>query len=83
MQFPEKLSDRAATDAVRRRMEWEYALGLELRDTGFHYLVLSEFRDRLLANDAEGRLFEHKLESIREKGLLKRIPIKFGVTNYH
>jgi transposase len=71
MQFAEKLSDRATADAVRGRIEWKYALGLALRDTGFHYSVLSEFRDRLIDNNAEGRIFEHLLMCIRDKGLLK------------
>lgn len=71
MQFAEKLSDRAAADAVRGRIEWKYALGLELRDTGFHYSVLSEFRDRLLKQGAEGRVFEKMLSCIREHGLVK------------
>jgi transposase len=42
----EDLTDRDAADAVRTRLDWKYALGLGLDDTGFHYSVLSEFRDR-------------------------------------
>jgi transposase len=34
-QFIEKLSDRAAADAVRSRIDWKYALSLELTDSGF------------------------------------------------
>ena len=49
MQFLENLSDRQAADAVRARINWKYALGLELTDTGFHHSVLGEFRDRLIA----------------------------------
>src|SRR5262245_50440588 len=30
MQFIENLSDRQAADAVRARIDWKYALGLEL-----------------------------------------------------
>src|SRR5215469_7593141 len=48
MQFMETLSDRQAAHAVRARVDWKYALGLELSDEGFHYSVLSEFRARLL-----------------------------------
>src|SRR5215469_1276182 len=48
MQFMENLSDRQAAHAVRARIDWKYALGLELSDEGFHYSVLSEFRARLL-----------------------------------
>src|SRR5512134_3082657 len=45
-QFLEQLSDRHAADAVRARIDWKYALGLELTDPGFHFSVLSEFRAR-------------------------------------
>jgi transposase len=44
MQFGENLSDRQAADAVRARIDWKYALGLELSDPGFDYSLLSEFR---------------------------------------
>jgi transposase len=43
MQFLENLSDRQAADAVRARIDWKYALGLELTDPGFNFSVLSEF----------------------------------------
>jgi transposase len=55
MQFAENLSDRQAADAVRARLDWKYALSLELSDTGFHYSILSEFRTRLV-NHANGSL---------------------------
>jgi transposase len=32
LQFTENLSDRQAAEAVRGRIEWKYALGLELTD---------------------------------------------------
>jgi len=35
LQFAEGLTDRQAADAVRARIDWKYALGLELADTGF------------------------------------------------
>ena len=40
LQAMEDLTDRDAADAVRTRMDWKYALGLPLDDTGFHYSVL-------------------------------------------
>jgi transposase len=70
-QFLETLSDREAADAVRDRISWKYALGLPLDDPGFHYSVLSEFRDRLLHGDAEALLFDAVLELAQELGLLK------------
>ena len=53
IQFAEGLSDRQAADAVRSRIDWKYALGLELTDPGFDHTVLSEFRTRLVAGQAE------------------------------
>jgi len=34
MQYAEGLSDRQAADAVRSRIDWKYALNLELTDPG-------------------------------------------------
>ena len=34
LQFAEGLADRPAADAVRDRLAWKYALGLELTDPG-------------------------------------------------
>ncbi len=41
MQFVEGLTDRQAADAVRSRLDWKYALSLELTDSGFDFSVLS------------------------------------------
>jgi len=71
LQFVEGLSDRAAADAVRSRIDWKYLLCLELTDPGFDHTVLSEFRSRLLKADAEHLLFDALLVKLREKGLLK------------
>src|SRR5512137_280758 len=71
MQFAEGLSDRQAADAVRGRIDWKYALGLDLTDPGFDASVLSEFRGRLLAGQAELLLFETLLNRLREAGLVK------------
>ena len=57
-QFLEHLSDRQAADAVRARIDWKYALGLELADPGFHFSVLTEFRARLVAGQAEHLLLD-------------------------
>ncbi len=71
LQFMENLTDREATDAVRGRMDWKYLLGLELTDPGFHYSVLSEFRQRLLEHGAEDNLLNRILEQCEAAGLLK------------
>ena len=71
MQFAEGLSDRQAANAVRGHIDWKYALGLELTDPGFDASVLSEFRARLIAGQAEAQLFERMLSHFREAGLMK------------
>ena len=71
MQFAENLTDRQAADAVRGRIDWKYALSLELDDPGFDFSVLCEFRGRLLEGGAEELLFERMLELFIERDLLK------------
>ncbi len=71
MQFAEGLSDRQAAEAVRGRIDWKYALGLALDDSGFDFSVLSEFRDRLIDGQAETYLFGMLLECFKGLGLLK------------
>jgi transposase len=71
MQFAENLTDRQAAEAVRGRIDWKYALGLELTDAGFDFSALSEFRSRLIAGAAEERLLTQLLAHFVERGLLK------------
>lgn len=71
LQFVEGLSDRAAADAVRGRLDWKYLLCLELEDPGFDYSVLCEFRARLLASGAERRLLEQLLALLRLHKLVR------------
>jgi transposase len=70
-QYIEDLSDRQAADAVRSRLDWKYALGLELTDPGFDFSVLCQFRQRLLDGNAEEKLLQVLLDAFTEKGLLK------------
>jgi len=70
-QFLEHLSDRQAADAVRARIDWKYALGLELTDPGFHFSVLTEFRACLVAGGAEHLLLDRMLERFQARGLVK------------
>lgn len=70
-QFMEPLTDRQAADAVRSRLDWKYALSLELCDAGFDPTVLSEFRSRLVKGDAEERLLDLLLQRCQEGGWLK------------
>jgi transposase len=70
LQFAEDLSDRAAAEAVRSRIDWRYALSLELTDPGFHYSVLTKFRKRLMAGQAEQVLLDALLDRLHACGFL-------------
>ncbi|MBV9035350.1 MAG: IS1182 family transposase [Acidobacteriaceae bacterium] len=72
LQFAEGLSDRQAAETVRGRIDWKYALALELTDPGFDHTVLSEFRSRLVEGKAELLLLDALLAHCRELGLLKK-----------
>jgi transposase len=71
LQFMEGLTDRQAADAVRRCIDWKYALALDLTDPGFDFSVLSEFRDRLLTAEFGSSLLDHLLSICRERGWVK------------
>jgi transposase len=71
MQFCEGLTDRQTAEAVRARIDWKYALGLELTDCGFNYSILSEFRSRLIKGGRENQLLDTMLDSFKQFGLLK------------
>jgi len=71
LQFAAGLSDRQAAEAVRVRVDWKYALSLDLTDAGFDYSVLCEFRGRLVGGCAEQLLLEALLTHCTEQGLLK------------
>jgi len=72
MQFAEGLSARQAADAVRSRIDWKYALGLELTDPGFDHRVLKDFRQGLLESGKEVQLIDLMLEKIKAQELLKK-----------
>lgn len=71
MQFAENLTDRQAAEAVRSRIDWKYALSLELTDPGFHFSVLSDFRIRLVEHEAQAQLLNALLERFKARKLLK------------
>jgi transposase len=58
MQYLEGLTDRQTADAVRRGMDWEYALSLDLHDSGFDFTLLHDFRCRVLTHEAGQRFLE-------------------------
>ena len=65
----EGLPDRQVADAVRARIDWKYALSLELTDAGFDHTVLSEFRIRLVGGGLELLLLDALLEQAQALGL--------------
>ncbi|OXM70283.1 transposase [Amycolatopsis vastitatis] len=71
LQFLLGLSDRDAAEAVRCRIDFKYALGLELDDPGFHHSVLGDFRDRLLRDGRPDRLLDVALARMKEAGLVR------------
>lgn len=71
LQYSEGLTDRQAANAVRERIDWKYALGLDLTDPGFDFSLLSEFRARLVENQQETLLLDRLLEVCKERGWLK------------
>src|SRR5918998_1757768 len=71
LQYLEGLTDRQAADAVRRCMDWKYALSLELTDPGFDFTLLHDFRDRLLTHEAAQRLLDTFLTACKARGWIK------------
>jgi transposase len=71
MQFAEGLSDRQAAEAVRSRIDWKYALGLELKDSGFDHTILREFRNRLIESNFERQLLDLMLAKFQSVKLIK------------
>ncbi len=69
MQYVEGLTDRQAANAVASRIDWKYALSLELTDNGFDFTTLSTFRTRLIKGGAERQLLDLMLSRFQEAGL--------------
>jgi len=71
LQFLLDLSDRQVAEAVRCRIDFKYALALELDDPGFHHSVLADFRERLAQGDRADRLLDLALARLKEAGLVR------------
>lgn len=71
MQYIEGLTDRQTADAVRRCMDWKYALSLELTDAGFDFTLLHDFRQRLLTHDGAQRLLDTLLDTCKKRSWIK------------
>lgn len=71
MQYMEGLTDRQAADAVRRCMDWKYALSLDLSDPGFNFTMLHDFRERLVYHEGSHQLLDTLLEVCKARGWIK------------
>ncbi|MFE7112251.1 transposase [Streptomyces sp. NPDC057575] len=70
LQFLLGMSDRQAAEAVRCRIDFKYAMSLELNDPGFHHSVLAGFRERLAEDGRADRLLDLALARLKESGLV-------------
>src|SRR5712692_6203262 len=71
LQVIEGLTDRQAAESVRTRIDWLYALALPLDDPGFDYSILTDFRQRLLSEEAQDLILEPILQLCRQRSWLK------------
>ncbi|MEU7363907.1 transposase, partial [Streptomyces olivaceoviridis] len=71
LQFLLGLSDRQAAEAVRCRIDFKYAMAMELDDPGFHHSVLADFRDRLAGDGRADRLLDLALARLKAAGLVR------------
>ena len=69
-QMAEDLTDRQAAEAVRTRIDWKYALGLDLPDPGFDDSILSEFRARVADGGLDQMVLGTLLERLAASGLV-------------
>ncbi len=71
LQREENLADRAAAEAVRTRIDWQYLLGLPLDDPGFDHTVLPEFRNRVEDAGLEQVALDALLARLAASGLVR------------
>jgi transposase len=69
-QMAENLTDRQAAEAVRTRIDWKYALGLDLADPGFDDSILSEFRARVATSGLDQVVLDTLLQRLAAGGLV-------------
>ena len=69
-QMAEDLTDRQAAEHVRTRIDWKYALGLDLADPGSGHSVLSEFRARVAGGGLDQAVLDTLLERLAASGLV-------------
>jgi len=71
MQYMANLSDRGTVEVVAARIDWKYALGLELTNPSFDSSVLTLFRSRLLNGSKEKLILNKLLERCQQLNLIK------------
>ena len=71
MQYMADLSDRGTVEAVAARIDWKYALGMELTEPSFDSSVLTLFRSRLLNGGKEKLILDKLLERCQQLQLIK------------
>jgi transposase len=71
LQRAENMGDRAAAEAVRMRLDWQYLLGLSLDAPGFDHSVLPEFRAKVAGGGMEQVPMDALLERLAADGLVK------------
>jgi transposase len=71
MQYMANLSDRGAVEALAARIDWKYALGMDLTEPGFDPSVLTLFRSRLLNGGKEKLILDKLLERCQKIQLIK------------
>ncbi|MFD5110670.1 transposase [Streptomyces cinereoruber] len=65
------VSDRQAAEAVRCRIDFKYAMAMELDDPGFHHSVSADFRGRLAEDDRS----DHLLDPASPAESLRTVPV--------
>ena len=70
LQRVENLTDRAAAEAARTRIDWQYLLGLPWDDPGFDHSVLAEFRARVAEAGLEQVVLDALLARLAAEGLV-------------
>ncbi len=72
LQFITKVPDRQAARYARMDLGWKLALGLPIEHAGFHFSLLSEFRERLLCSEKHRLIFDECLLMLVELGLVRK-----------
>jgi transposase len=72
MQWCEKLTDTEVANLLPARLDWKYALGLELTEfKNIDPKLLPEWRKQLIKKEAECQLLDKMIARFRDKKLLK------------